>query len=634
MTTDVTTLLAAVEEWRAGDPDPGTTAELAALASLAEAGDGDALAELANRFAGNLEFGTAGLRGAMAAGPNRMNRAVVIRAARGLIDYLTASLAAAAPAADGLGNAAASSDGAPAGLAPAAAPGPASSDGAPPTVVIGNDARLQSRQFALDTAAVVTAAGGRAWLLPDALPTPILAYAVRALGADAGVMVTASHNPAADNGYKVYLGGRLVADPERGVQIVPPHDSAIAAAIAAAPPAAAIARAESGWTDLGLDLCQRYIAAIAAPAPVGASPASVLASTAATGSPASTPVVFDPPPAAPLRIAYTAMHGVGGPIALDALARAGFDDVVTVAEQQEPDPAFPTVAFPNPEEPGAIDLALATARAAAADIVIANDPDADRCAVAVPDPRTGWRMLHGDELGSLLGEDAARSLAADPARAADAVFVNSIVSSRQLAAIARSHGVACQTTLTGFKWMGRVPNMAFAYEEAIGYCVRPDLVHDKDGLSTAVAVARLAARLKAAGLTLVDLLDELARRHGLYLTSQLSARFSDLAQIPATMAKLRRQPPAQLGGSLVRQQADLSEGYEGLPPTDGMLFLTDDDDRVVIRPSGTEPKVKCYLEVLRPVSPTASFDELTVLRAAARDRLEAIKSDVNEALFA
>jgi phosphomannomutase len=563
--------------WLAGDPDPASRAELEALLASAET-DEAALADLADRFAGTLAFGTAGLRGKMGAGPNRMNRAVVIAAAKGVIAYLAASL-----------------------------------PGERPRVVIGNDARHLSRQFALDTAAVVTAAGGEALLLPSQLPTPVLAFAVRHLGADAGVMVTASHNPPADNGYKVYLGGRMVPDPERGVQIVPPHDAAIAAQIAAAGPAAAIPRAEGGWTELGDDLHEAYIAAISAPAGTA--------------------------PAAPIRIVHTSMHGVGNNTALAALARAGFADVVPVPAQQAPDPDFPTVAFPNPEEPGAIDLALALAAEVEADVVLANDPDADRCAVAVDDPRTGGRMLHGDELGSVLGEDAARRVAGGGGRGSGAppaagVLVNSIVSSRQLAAIAQSYGVAYRPTLTGFKWMGRVPGLAYAYEEAIGYCVRPDLVHDKDGLSTAVAVARLVARLKAEGRTIVELLDDLARRHGLYLTSQLSHRFQDLELIPETMARLRAAPPATLAGSRVTELADLADGYQGLPPTDGMLLATERDDRVIIRPSGTEPKVKCYLEVVAPVAADAGFEELTGVRREAGERLEEIKSDLRRELFA
>ncbi|MDR0847498.1 MAG: phospho-sugar mutase [Propionibacteriaceae bacterium] len=560
----MTELLRQVAAWIDADPDEASRDELTVLLAQAQ-DDEEAAEELADRFAGTLQFGTAGLRGAMAAGPNRMNRAVVMAAAKGLIDYLNSRVER-------------------------------------PRVVIGNDARHHSREFALDTAAIVTAAGGEALLLPDQVPTPVLAYSVRHLHADAGVMVTASHNPAADNGYKVYLGGRMVTDPEAGCQIVPPYDGEIAACIAAVPPANQIAQAE-GWTDLGPDVVESYIGAICAPA--GAVP---------TG------------PLPPIRIVHTAMHGVGSAIALEALSRAGFSTVVPVIAQQNPNPDFPTVAFPNPEEPGAIDLALALAAQLSADVVIANDPDADRCAVAVKDPRKGWRMLHGDELGALLGEENAR-------RTHSGVFANSIVSSRQLSVIAAHYSVQHVNTLTGFKWMGRVPGLTYAYEEAIGYCVRPDLVHDKDGLSCAVVVARLVAHLKSEGKTLLDLLDDLARRDGLYLSSQLAARFEDLSQIGQTMARLRETPLESLAGSPVTTLADLSQGYEGLPPTDGILLLTSDDDRVVVRPSGTEPKVKCYLEVILPVDPQASFDDLTALRRTAEQRLTSIKEDLNAALF-
>ncbi|MDR0283758.1 MAG: phospho-sugar mutase [Propionibacteriaceae bacterium] len=555
----MTKLGEAVAAWIADDVDESCQAELRELMARATT-DAAARGELADRFRTRLQFGTAGLRGVMAAGPNRMNRAVVIQAAKGLIDFLSHRVER-------------------------------------PRVVIGNDARYHSREFALDTAAVITAAGGEALLLPDRVPTPLTAYAVRHLGADAGVMVTASHNPAHDNGYKVYLGGRLVTDPERGVQIVPPYDAGIAALIATAGPANQVPRA-TGWTDCGDEVMESYLAAIAA----------------------------GPRPAGPIRIVHTAMHGVGSAPARAALARAGFDDVISVAAQQDPDPDFPTVAFPNPEEPGAIDRAVALAVEVAADVVIANDPDADRCAVAVNDPRQGWRMLHGDELGAILGEHVAQA-------GGDGVLVNSVVSSRQLERIAADYGRPYVTTLTGFKWMGRVPGMAFAYEEAIGYCVRPDLVHDKDGLSTAVAVARLTARLKSEGQGIMDLLDELARRHGLYLSAQLAARFTDLAQIPRVMAGLHAHPLTTLAGAAVTGVVDLTTGWHGLPPTDGVLLTTDRGDRVVVRPSGTEPKVKCYLEVREPVGTAASFEDLTQARAAAGTRLAAIKTDLNAALF-
>ena len=603
-------LLGRVQEWLATDPDPETRDELAALAHAAglpiagtqlDLAPEAALAELEDRFAGTLQFGTAGLRGQMAAGPNRMNRAVVIRAARGLADYLNQRRDAEW------------------------------GGGRRPRVVIGNDARHHSRRFALDSAAVMTAQGVEVLLLPSELPTPVLAFAVRELDADAGVMVTASHNPALDNGYKVYLGGRCVPDPERGVQIVPPYDAQIAACIAAAPDAGEIEMTKPGsWAEIGDSLPQAYIAAI-------------------VGGP-NLPGVPPEAPASDIRIVHTAMHGVGSGVALEALRRSGFLDVVPVPEQQQPDPDFPTVSFPNPEEPGAINMALALAKQVDADVVVANDPDADRCAVAINDPRSGWRMLHGDELGSILGADAASRVAEEKAVRAEAgakprlrlvgaptaegVLVNSIVSSRLLGRIAQANGLPHENTLTGFKWMGRVPGLAFAYEEAIGYCVRPDIVRDKDGLSTVVSVARLVARLKATGRTITDLLDDLARTHGLYLTGQLSVRFDDLALIPAIVQRLREAPPTELAGSAVTTVADLAKGYDGLPPTDGILMLTARDDRVIVRPSGTEPKVKCYLEVVCPAAPDASFADLTALRAEASARLEALKADLRATVFA
>lgn len=554
-----------VADWLAADPDAACRSELAELVAQA-ATDPAAAAELADRFADRLRFGTAGLRGRMAAGPNRMNRAVVIRAAHGLMTYLKATVDQ-------------------------------------PVVVIGNDARYHSRDFAIDSAGVITAAGGRALLLPDRVPTPLLAYAVRHFGADAGVMVTASHNPAADNGYKVYLGGRGLPDEQRGVQIVPPADAAIEAAIAAAPPANQIGRA-AGWTDLGDEVMASYLDAI----------------------------VAGPAPATAIRIVHTALHGVGSAPVLAALRRAGFSDVVPVPRQSQPDPDFPTVGFPNPEEPGALDLAIELAAEVGADIVIASDPDADRCAAAVNDPRAGWRRLHGDEVGAILGEDAAGRIGVDPPTPPP-ILVSSIVSSRQLAMIAAAHGLAWRQTLTGFKWMGRVPGLVYAYEEAIGYCVRPDVVRDKDGIATALALARLVARLKAEGCGVIDLLDDLARRHGLYLSRQLAVRCDGEEAIQATMARMRAAPPAQLAGSPVVALADLADGYDGLPPTDGLLFFTTAGDRVIVRPSGTEPKVKCYLEVIAPVAPNAGFAAVTAVRQAAADRLALIERDLRRDVF-
>lgn len=583
-------LAARVRVWIDDDPDAQTARHLADLLDLAGESTGDetmqiaARQELADRFAGFLEFGTAGLRGALGGGPNRMNRAVVIRTAAGLVRYL----------ADALG------------------------PQARPRVVIGYDARYLSDTFARDTAAVVTAAGGEALLMPRFLPTPVLAFAVRHLHADAGVMVTASHNPPQDNGYKVYLGGRVVTDAGQGVQIVPPHDAEIAARIAAVPSVTSVPRTDGGWTTLGEEIVEAYLAAVGA--------------LATPGSPRD------------LRIVTTPLHGVGGELVARVLSGAGFTDLTVVPEQAQPDPAFPTVAFPNPEEPGAIDLALALAHASDADLVIANDPDADRCAVAVRDPRAasahgvdgaraaGWRMLHGDEVGALLGEDVARR-AADGG-AAPGVLASSIVSSRLLARIAADHGLAYRPTLTGFKWIARVDGLTFGYEEALGYCVAPDVVRDKDGLSAALLLAQLAARVKAEGRTLVDVLDDLAVRHGLHLTDQLSARFADLSAIGATMERVRSAPPATLAGSPVVSVEDLAHpepGPDALPPTDGLRLLAADGTRVVVRPSGTEPKVKCYLEVIVPV-PAEGTDPVGDARRTARARLDAVRDDVAAAL--
>jgi len=583
MTTpdDLDTLVTRVQQWISDDPDPATEAELATLLTDVESGTTEervaAVAELEDRFRGLLQFGTAGLRGALGGGPNRMNRAVVIRTAAGLGAFLVESLS-------GLG-----------------------ATSQQPRVVIGYDARRNSDAFARDTAAVLTAAGAEAFLLPRALPTPVLAFAVQHLAADAGVMVTASHNPPQDNGYKVYLGGRVVTGSGQGAQIIPPMDTQIAAHIARVTSVAAVPRAQSGWTVLGANIEQSYVETVAR--------------------------LADPTSPRSLRIVLTSLHGVGGVVAQSVLRRAGFTDVHAVPEQAEPDPAFPTVPFPNPEEPGAIDLAIALARTVDADLVLANDPDADRCAVAVRDRYAGgdgWRMLHGDEVGALIGEELAGPLAAAAARAGGEppVLASSIVSSRLLGRIALAHGLRHAVTLTGFKWLSRVDGLAYAYEEAIGYCVDPGRVRDKDGISAALIVAQLAAQLAAQGRTLIDALDDLARTHGLYLSGQVSARFADLAQIPATMARLRAAPPATLAGSPVTEVRDLATGSAELPPTDGMLVLAEDRTRVIIRPSGTEPKVKCYLEVIAEVGEA----ELGSVRAAAGARLAALSAQIGALL--
>lgn len=560
-----------VQAWIEDDPDQVTAGELADLLTAAQSGEAAAATELADRFSGLLEFGTAGLRGHLGGGPHRMNRAVVIRAAAGLMKVLHNHVG------DGF------------------------------TVVIGYDARYNSHRFALDTAAVAVAAGGRAFLLPRALPTPVTAFALRHLGCDAAVMVTASHNPPEDNGYKVYLGGRVVTDGGQGAQIVPPFDREIFEAITAVPSVASVARAESGWEVLGEDILEAYIDRAVSLVPAGAKD---------------------------LRVVLTSMHGVGGAPALEALHRAGFSDVHVVAEQQEPDPDFPTVRFPNPEEPGALDLSMELARRVDADIILANDPDADRCSAAVPDPTVdgGWRQLSGDEVGDVLGLQAAREHrgegSGEGVSARGAILANSIVSSRLLGRIAATHGVGHRNTLTGFKWISRVEGLVFGYEEALGYCVDPDHVRDKDGISACLKLATLAWQRKEAGESLLGVLDELAVEYGLHATSPLTIRVEDLSLIATGMANLRAHGVPSLAGSEVVETVDLSLGSPELPPTDGLSFRTAADDRVVARPSGTEPKLKCYCEVIVPVR----GGDVAAARVEAAARLEAVKDDMRAAL--
>jgi phosphomannomutase len=572
-------LLNEAREWAAQDPDSRTSASLLELVRLVERGVPAARQELEDSFRGTLQFGTAGLRAALGPGPNRMNRVVVRRAAAGLAEFLLGAVGKTSP-------------------------------GTRPRAVVGYDARYNSDIFAEETAAIFTAAGIETFVMPAALPTPLLAYAVRALECDGGVMVTASHNPPQDNGYKVYLGRHAVTESGNGAQIVAPYDAEIAACINAVGPLESVDLAPGGWTVLDSSLAAGYEQATAALA---------------------LPERF---PARNLRIVLTPMHGVGGETAQAVLNAAGFTDVTLVAEQAEPDPEFPTVSFPNPEEPGALDLALETAERLNADIVIANDPDADRAAVAARDPDTGaWRMLRGDEVGALLGAHIATRLASaggnDGDNGSQGVFANSIVSSRLLARIATAAGYAHEETLTGFKWISRVPGLLYGYEEALGYCVAPDVVKDKDGISAAVLIAELAAAAKADGKTVFDTLDELYLQHGLHASDQLSIRVADLGLLDAMMNRLRVNPPESFGSSAVEIFTDLAEGSEQLPPTDGLLYLTRDLTRVIIRPSGTEPKLKCYLEVIQHVGTAA---ELPEARQAARAALDEVLQDVSEAL--
>jgi phosphomannomutase len=526
-----------VLSWIADDPDAGDQAELRGL--LAD-GSEAAWAELADRFGGRLEFGTAGLRGAVAAGPNRMNRAVVRATTAALAQWL-----------------------------PAHQPGAAAAG-----VAIGCDARHRSAAFAAEAASVLAGAGIAVHLLPPQQPTPLLAFAVRHLHAAAGIMITASHNPPADNGYKLYTA--------EGAQIIPPADAEIEATIRGIGPLSQVPVAPPDSPLIiryGDEVAAAYLTALTTVSP------------AAGGGPATG-----------LRFVYTPLHGVAAGLALRAFALAGYPAPYVVPAQAEPDPDFPTVAFPNPEEPGALDLALDAARETSADLVVASDPDGDRLALAVPDPAApgGWRTLTGDQTGALLGSYLLDRTADQPDPGARLV-VSTVVSGTLLARITEAAGAQYVRTLTGFKWIVRGgaghpgTRYLFGYEEALGYAVG-DVVRDKDGIGAALAALGLAAAARAAGGSLVTVYDALETAHGVHLTRQVTLPTAEPGPV---MAGLRAGPPAALGGQPVLASADLSAGSAGLPPAD-LLRYELDGARVVIRPSGTEPKIKAYLEVTEP----------------------------------
>ena len=527
-----------VETWIADDPDPVTAAQLQVML------DSDDAQSLQKHFNGFLQFGTAGLRGPVAPGPSSMNRAVVGRTAAGIAAYMKER-----------------------GMR---------------KVVIGRDARYGSEDFTQESAEIFSGAGMDVYILPRPLPTPVLAFATAHLKCDVGVMVTASHNPPQDNGYKVYIGPTADGIEYAASQIINPTDEFIATAIAGIDSLAAQPRG-SKWTVLGEEILHEYVARTSALAPRPGD----------------------------LRIVYTAMHGVGTETAQLVFAKAGFPALVTVDEQCTPNPDFPTVAFPNPEEPGAIDLALAKARDFNADLVIANDPDADRCAAAIKDPNNGWRMLRGDELGVILGEWIARS-------APTGSFGNSIVSSSALQKISAHYGIEFHEVLTGFKWLAKIKNLAFGYEEAIGYAVDSKTVNDKDGISAALFLAQVATDLHRDGLTLSDLLDQIWQRHGFHGTEQISIRVSDMNVIATLLSGLRANPPATLAGRTVESIDDLAAPTSGLPPTDGVRLWLSGGVRVIIRPSGTEAKMKCYIEVI-----TKTAEEGAALLAELRAPLTA-----------
>ncbi len=517
----------AVISWIADDPDPKTRAQ---LESMLEGGDES---ELRSCFSGFLEFGTAGLRGPLGPGPSRMNRAVVSKTALGLARFMAKS-----------------------GLK---------------SIVIGRDARYGSEDFTRDTAEIMSGAGFDVYVLPRPLPTPVLAFAVRKLNCDVGVMVTASHNPPQDNGYKVYLGGTVNGTIYNGSQIIAPTDSEISHAIATAPQLRDTPRGNS-WTVLPEQVISDYIDE--------------------TAKLAQRP--------AEMKIVYTAMHGVGKEVISRVFERAGMSKLILVSEQAEPDPDFPTVAFPNPEEPGAIDLALAKAREVGADLVIANDPDADRCAAAINDSKTGWRMLRGDEVGIILGEYLAVN-APDKV----GVFANSIVSSSALRKIAGHYQLPFTETLTGFKYLAKVANLRFGYEEALGYCVDAKIVNDKDGISAALLLAQIAADLKEAGSNFESFLDQIWQRIGFHATRQISVRTRNLSDIENVMGRLRTNRPTSIAGFEITGFDDLEEPSDGLPPTNGIRLWLAGKYRVIVRPSGTEPKIKCYIEVVEPTAEAA-----------------------------
>ena len=545
--------------WLAMDPDPTTRAETTALLDRGDE------AALADRFDGRLTFGTAGLRGALGAGPLRMNRVVVRQTTAGLARFLLAREAA-------------------------------------PSAVIGYDGRHNSRVFAEDAAAVLAAAGIPATLLPRALPTPVLAFAVRDLDASAGIMITASHNPAPDNGYKLYLGGA-----DAGSQLVSPADAQVLAAIEAVVDAGGGAEAgdPAAVAVAGEDVLDRYVAATAA---------------SAAGLPVTS--------TGRLAWVYTPMHGVGLETVQRVLEAAGLPAPTVVPEQADPDPDFPTAPFPNPEEPGTLELATALAARTGAALVLANDPDADRLAIALPVPpaalegtATLWRRLTGNEVGLLLGWRIAQG-----SSAAGGVLACSIVSTPGLARIAERFGFMPVETLTGFKWISRVPGLLFGFEEALGYLVDPEVVRDKDGISALVVALSTAIALREEGRTLLDLLDEIEEAIGRFASDQVAVRVDDLGALAAMTARLRADPPTAIGGLEVLAADDLAQGFEGLPPTDALRYRLAGGARVIVRPSGTEPKLKVYLDV---VSEAPTADER---KAATTRTLDALRQAVGPLL--
>ena len=533
-------LLAEVRAWIEDDPDSKTAAQLSALL------EADDELTLRKYFAGFLEFGTAGLRGPIGPGPSCMNQAVVGRTAAGLVKFMK--------------------------------------ERSLTSVVIGRDARHGSDIFERISAEILSGAGFTVSVLPRPLPTPVLAFAVNELHADVGIMVTASHNPGSDNGYKVYLGGVVDGVTYRGSQIITPADKQISAHIKSIESLKSIPRSKN-WHTLDENIVEKYVerTKVLAPRP------------------------------GDLKIVYTAMHGVGTKTLQRVFHRAGFASLILVESQAQPDPDFPTLVFPNPEEAGALAHALETARTFDADLVIANDPDADRCSVAIKDRDLSWRALRGDEIGAILGEVMARS-------AKSGTLANSIVSSSVLSKIAAHHKLNFEETLTGFKYIAKIPDLIFGYEEAIGFCVDSQTVNDKDGISAALLMAQIATDLSVEGKNLLDLLDEIWKTYDFHATEQISIRVNDLSTISNLMKKLRNNPLTDIAGFKLLTMDDLAKPTNSLPPTDGIRFTLEQNIRIIIRPSGTEPKIKSYIEVVN-AEKSVALSLLEQLRPSLRELL-------------
>jgi phosphomannomutase len=556
-------LTSRVQSWIEQDPDAVTKSQLTELVNAAQT-DQAALLELQDAFSAPLEFGTAGLRGALGAGPNRMNRVTVLQAASGLAHYLVQQGFSGRK------------------------------------VVIGFDARYNSDVFADDTARVMSGAGLEPVIFSHVVPTPVLAFAIRHLGACAGVMVTASHNPPQDNGYKVYLGD--------GRQIVSPVDEQISKLIKTVTDVREIVQGSPG-TFVSDDVVETY--------------------TSLTSQLIMSGPITDAQRKSVTSV-YTAMHGVGWKTLQSVFSASGFNEPNAVLEQRDPDPAFPTVAFPNPEEKGALDIAISLAKKNSVDVLLANDPDADRFAAAVSNSSGDWVTLRGDQIGSLLGWWMIERVKLTGSNLSG-TFANSIVSSMMLESIAKSAGLEYESTLTGFKWVSRVNNLTFGYEEALGYCVDPDNVSDKDGISAAAMFMEMLAHLKSQERTIWRVLDELALAHGLHATDQVSVRVTSSDQVALTMAGIRNTPPTKFGGLQVSSIDDLAIGLGGLPQTDAVIIHLAGNDqiqkaRVIVRPSGTEPKIKCYLEVV------VRGEDLAIAQQTADNELKSLAADARPLL--